>query len=73
MAESLKITTPTRATPEDKERAFLEHLESVADVIKALGDTCPTTAELAETVHAGIVVPGVLRMIMDKVANSRPR
>lgn len=69
----LKLSSTRPATTEDRMQASIELLESVEDVILALRDICPTTAELQDTVNAARQVPGVLRMVMDKVAASRPR
>ena len=72
MSEALKLSS-NRANKEDVETAFLGSLEDVSDVIKALKDTVHSVDELADLVNAGQVVPGVLRMIMDKVKNSPKR
>ncbi len=72
MSESLKLTSG-KTSREDVEAAFVGSLEDVDDIVNALKGSVASVDELAELINAGRVVPGVLRMIMDKVKNSPKR
>lgn len=72
MSEALKLQSG-RNKVEDVEQSFLSSLEDVADIVNALAPHCATVEELAETVNAARVVPGVLRMVLEKVKDTPKR